>query len=153
VPAVTDDLARVARAIVDAGRYMTLATADGGGVPWASPVWYAPAGYGEFLWVSDPEARHSRNVALRPEVGLVIFDSGAPIGTGQGVYVAAVAEQVADTELERGIDVFSRRSLEQGGGAWTVEDVRAPARLRLYRARAVETFVGDRNDRRVRVEL
>ncbi len=46
---------------------MTLGTADEGGTPWVSPVWYAPDGYTEFLWVSDPEARHSRNLAARAE--------------------------------------------------------------------------------------
>jgi hypothetical protein len=150
---VTEDVEALARAIVDGGRYMTIATADAGGVPWVSPVWYAPAGYSEFFWVSDPEALHSRNVAVRREVSLVIFDSGAPIGTGRGVYVAAVAERVADSELDRGIEVFSRRSVEQGAAAWTLEDVRPPARLRLYRASALETYVGDRNDRRVRVRF
>ena len=147
------DLVAVARAIVDSNRYMTLATADAGGVPWASPVWYAPADYRDFFWVSDPEARHSRNVAARREVGIAIFDSDAPIGTGRGVYVAAIAEEVAGTEREHGIGVFSRRSVEQGASAWTVDDVRGPARLRLYRATAVEVYVGERDDRRVRIEL
>jgi hypothetical protein len=150
---VTEDVEALARAIVDGGRYMTIATADAGGVPWVSPVWYAPAGYSEFFWVSDPEARHSRNIAVRREVSVVIFDSGATIGTGRGVYVAAVAEEVGGSELDRGIEVFSRRSVEQGAAAWTLEDVRPPARLRLYRASALETYIGDRNDRRVRVRF
>jgi hypothetical protein len=150
---VTEDVEALARAIVDGGRYMTIATADAGGVPWASPVWYAPAGYSEFFWVSDPEARHSRNIAVRREVSVVIFDSGAPIGTGRRVYVAAVAEEVGGSELDRGIEVFSRRSVEQGAAAWTLEDVQPPARLRLYRASALETYIGDRNDRRVRVRF
>jgi hypothetical protein len=42
------------RAIVDANSFMTLATADADGLPWASPVWFAPAEYREFFWVSDP---------------------------------------------------------------------------------------------------
>jgi hypothetical protein len=57
------DLAATARAVIDGNRFMALATADGNGVPWASPVWYAPKDYRDFLWVSDPEARHSRNLA------------------------------------------------------------------------------------------
>ena len=47
------ELDAVVRAIVDANQYMTLATADPAGVPWASPVWYAVADYREFFWVSD----------------------------------------------------------------------------------------------------
>ena len=39
-----------ARSIIDGGRYMTLATADAEGVPWATPVWYAPDGYAELLY-------------------------------------------------------------------------------------------------------
>jgi hypothetical protein len=149
-----DDAAAVARAIVDGGRYMTLGTADSGGVPWVSPVWFAlaPGGYRELLWVSDPQARHSRNLAARPEAAIVIFDSHAPVGTGRGVYMAAVAEQVPDAEIDRAIATFSRRSVGQGAPAWTREDVLAPARLRLYRATVSEWFLGER-DERTRVEL
>jgi len=39
------DLQSVVKAIVDANQYMTLATADEDGLPWASPVWYAAADY------------------------------------------------------------------------------------------------------------
>jgi hypothetical protein len=91
---------------------MTLGTADAAGAPWASPVWYAPASYRECFWVSRPSARHSRNIAVRPQVGIVIFDSTVPINTGRAVYMAALAEQVVDDdEIARGISVFSERSL------------------------------------------
>ena len=83
----------------------------------------------------------------------MVFDSSVPISQGQGVYMPAVAEQLAGDEAERGIDVFSRRSLGHGGVAWTVNDVREPAHLRLYRARAVEHFVLDEHDQRVPVDL
>jgi len=93
-----------ARAIIDANLYLVLATADGTGRPWSSPVYFAHDGYAEFLWVSAPEAAHSRNIAARPQIGIVIFDSHAPIGTGQGVYMSAVAEQVGGDDLLRGIE-------------------------------------------------
>lgn len=89
------DLTALARSIIDANLYMTLATADEGGRPWASPVCFAHEGYSEFLWVSSPQATHSRNIAARSELAIVIFDSGQPVGTGHGVYMA---EQVADPE-------------------------------------------------------
>ena len=137
------DLAAIASSIIDSNMYMTLGTADESGRPWVSPVYYAPSGYSEFFWVSSPDAQHSRNVVVRPEVSIVIFDSRAPIGTGQGAYVAAVAEEVAGAELERGIEIFSRRSLEHGAREWTAEDVRPPTAIRLYRATASEHFVVD----------
>jgi hypothetical protein len=142
----------MARAIVDGNRYMTLGTADAGGLPWASPVWYAPASYRELFWVSRPGARHSLNIAVRPEVGIVIFDSTVPISTGKAVYMAAHAEEVGDAdEIERGMSVFSRRSLEHGGRAWTPDDI--GGHLRLYRARASEQFVLSPNDERLPVSL
>jgi hypothetical protein len=143
-----DELAAMARAIVESGRYLTLATADADGVPWASPVWYAPTGVREFLWVSDPQARHSRNIVVRPRVALVMFDSRAAIGTGQGVYAAALAEEVRGAELDGAIEVYSRRSLAQGADAWTRADVDGPAPRRLYRAVASELFLGVRDVRR-----
>ncbi len=136
--------------IIDAARYMVLATADEDGVPWASPVWFAPDGYTRFLWVSRPDTRHSRNLAVRPQLSIVIFDSSVPIGTGEGVYMDAVAEQLA--EPERAIEVFSRRSVAHGGSEWTAADVTPPAELRLYRATASEQFLG-RRDRRTAVSL
>jgi hypothetical protein len=35
-----DERLRVLRSVVDANRFMTLATADEHGTPWASPVWF-----------------------------------------------------------------------------------------------------------------
>ena len=147
------DLASVARDIIDSNAYMTLATADENGRPWASPVWYAAEGYAHFYWVSSPEARHSRNLAARPEVGVVIFDSQAPVGTGQGVYMSAIAEELAGTELDLGIGVFSRRPQAHGAGGWTREDVTPPARHRLYRVTASEHYVLDDKDRRTLVSV
>jgi nitroimidazol reductase NimA-like FMN-containing flavoprotein (pyridoxamine 5'-phosphate oxidase superfamily) len=80
-----DDLAAHARAIIDANLYLTLGTADPDGHPWTSPVCYASAGDREFYWVSAPDAQHSRNLAERPQVSMVIFDSTVPAYHGRGV--------------------------------------------------------------------
>jgi hypothetical protein len=147
------------RGIIDGNMYMVLGTADGSGRPWASPVYYASEDYTEFFWLSSPEVRHSRNLAARPELSIVVFDSQVPIGTGQAVYMSAVAEQLRGDELERGIGIFSRRSLTHGGRAWTPEDAVPPAHLRLYRATVSEHFMLDKSgegppyDHRTQVRL
>jgi hypothetical protein len=148
-----EDPAAMGRRIVDALMYMTLATADDDGRPWASPVWYAPATYSELLWVSKPDARHSRNLAVRPEVGIVFFDSTVAIGRAEAVYMEALAEELAGPELERGIAAFSGRSKAVGGPEWSLSDVTPPAPLRLYRATASAQFVLGPGDRRVAVRL
>ena len=141
------------KAIVDANRYMTLATADENGLPWASPVWYATVDYREFLWVSSPDARHSRNLSVRPEVGIVIFDSRQTPGAGEGVYLAATAALLPDAELDRAVAVFSEISQSQGAPAWSRADVEPPARLRLYRATAVQHFVLSGRDERLPIRV
>jgi hypothetical protein len=143
------DLAAVARAIVDTNLYLTLATADADGRPWPTPVYFAPVDYHELVWVSRPDARHSQNIAARADVGIVVFDSGAPIGTGQAVYMSAVAELVPPADLDRCLDVFSRSNLERGGSSWGRDDVDPSGRLRLYRAIASAQWVLDEHDRRV----
>jgi nitroimidazol reductase NimA-like FMN-containing flavoprotein (pyridoxamine 5'-phosphate oxidase superfamily) len=150
------ELGAIAKAIVDANSYMTIGTADEDGLPWVTPVWYAPADYREFFWVSRPEARHSRNIATRPRISIVIFDSHTPINAGQAVYMSAVAEELTadEAELERGMGIFSRRSEAQGARPWTANDVRPPAHVRLYRATASEHFTLEPGvDRRIRVSV
>jgi Pyridoxamine 5'-phosphate oxidase len=126
--------AQTARDLIEASRYLVLATADAWGRPWSSPVYFAHLGLTEFFWVSSPDVTHSKNIAVRPEVGIAIFDSRATIGAGQGVYVSAVAKLLEDGETARGIEAFSRRSVTHGGPEWTSEDVRSGAGLRLYSA-------------------
>ena len=47
-----EELEAIARGVIDPNRFMTIGTADEEGVPRVSSVRYAPAGYGEFFWVS-----------------------------------------------------------------------------------------------------
>jgi nitroimidazol reductase NimA-like FMN-containing flavoprotein (pyridoxamine 5'-phosphate oxidase superfamily) len=148
-----NDPAATAKAIIDANLYMVLGTADEHGHSWVSPVYYAPIDHREFLWVSRPETLHSRNLAARPEVSIVIFDSSVPIGTGQGVYMAATAEEVTGEARVAAIDVFSDRSLGHGGRAWTLDDVEPPAEIRLYRATASAHYILGSIDRLVAVSL
>jgi nitroimidazol reductase NimA-like FMN-containing flavoprotein (pyridoxamine 5'-phosphate oxidase superfamily) len=148
----------VVREIIDANLYMVLATADEDGRPWASPVYFANAGYTELFWLSSPTVTHSRNIAVRPDVGIVVFDSRVAISTGQGVYMTAIAEAVEPEGIERGLDVFSRRSLAHGGRAWTPADVQTEGEsaIRLYRATAATHSIlakDGRPDHRVPADL
>ena len=142
-------LGALVRGIVDSNLYITLATADAEGRPWASPVWFAHEGYRDFLWVSRPEARHSRNVEIRPEVALVVFDSTAAPGDAAAVYAEGRGEELEGDELERAIRTYSRRSEATGLAAWSAADVTAPARHRLYRATASTHFLLGGDDERI----
>ena len=135
------DVAAAAAAILAANRYLVLATADGDGRPWASPVWFAAEGAERFLWVSRPGSVHSRNIAVRPEVALVVFDSSVPPGQTAAFFVSGLAEEVPPDAVERAVAAFSEGSVADGLEPWTVEMVSAPSDFRLFRARAVEASV------------
>jgi nitroimidazol reductase NimA-like FMN-containing flavoprotein (pyridoxamine 5'-phosphate oxidase superfamily) len=152
----TGSPAQAARDIIQASRYLVLATADAEGRPWSSPVYFAHIDFTDFFWVSSPGVTHSRNIGVRPEVGIVVFDSQAAIGTGQGAYMSATAKLLEDGETSRGIEAFSRRSVAHGGREWTNEDVRPGAGLRLYQAAADAHWIlakDGRPDHRIPVSL
>ena len=148
-----DDPAALARAIVDANLYMVLGTADADGLPWASPVYFAHDEYSRFVWVSAPSSTHSRNLAVRPECSIVIFDSRVPVNNGQAVYMSATAAEVSEADRSRVVRTYSERSQQHGAGGLTSADVEAPARLRLYVATAEEQFVLGERDERISVSL
>jgi len=140
------DLGALARTIIDSNMYMVLGTADESGQPWVTPVYFACMEYKEFYWISSPEVRHSRNIAVRSQISIVIFDSQVAVGTGQAVYMSAVAEELNSIDFDRGLDIYNGRfsnPAEHGVRVIKSEDVRAPALYRLYRATASEHWVLD----------
>jgi hypothetical protein len=74
-------------------------------------------------------------------------------GGWNAVYVSATASEVTGADLEQGIELYHRRSVERGLREWTADDVRAPAKHRLFRAAASECFVLSPHDERIPVRL
>lgn len=145
------DPAGAARGVVDASTYLTLATSDASGRPWSTPVWFAERGLREFCWVSRTTTRHSRNIAARPAVALSIFDSRAAVGEAVAVYASAEASVCDGDELDAALAVFNAESVAQGLPPWAVERVTGEAPHRLYRATALDVWVLDASERRVRI--
>jgi hypothetical protein len=100
------DLNAMARRVIDANHYMTLATTDPGGRPRLSPVYYTPARYSD--------------------------DSTAPAGEGEAVYISATARAVPDDELQARCPEAFRTTA--GARRFTPGDLRGGA-LQLYVAR------------------
>ena len=113
------DLETQAREILAANRYMVLGTADAEGRPWVSPVWFASEDGAALHWISKPGARHSRNVATRPEIAIVVFDSSAAPDDARALYADAVAERLDGGERDAAVALYSRASQAQGLGAFT----------------------------------
>jgi pyridoxine/pyridoxamine 5'-phosphate oxidase len=133
------DLVAHAREVVAANLYLTLGTVDAGGRPWTAPVYFAAAGEREFFWVSALDAEHSRNLAERPAVSLVIFDSTVLPYHGRAVYAVGEAGEVTGGDLDRALRTYPRPG--SGAGSVSREDVTGPAPYRLYRATAEDLWV------------
>jgi nitroimidazol reductase NimA-like FMN-containing flavoprotein (pyridoxamine 5'-phosphate oxidase superfamily) len=134
-------VAAAAATILAGNRYLVLSTADRDGRPWASPVYFAAEGADRFLWVSRPGSEHSRNIAARPEVAIVVFDSSVPPAQTAAFYATGIAEEVPPGAVEGAVAAYSERSVADGLPPWTVEMVSAPSDFRLFRARVVEASV------------
>jgi hypothetical protein len=137
---MSQDLAELARSIVDANLYMTLGTADRDGRPWVSPVYFASADYIDFYWISDPESTHSRNLAARAQASIVIFDSQVRPGSGNAVYMSAQASELSGPELDRGLAIYPG-ARDRGARNVTRDQVTQPAPYRIYRATVSEHSV------------
>ncbi|HEY0220732.1 MAG TPA: pyridoxamine 5'-phosphate oxidase family protein [Candidatus Paceibacterota bacterium] len=79
-------------------KYMTIATVCSDGSPWNTPV--APTFNNEliFRWGSNENSVHSQNIRNEKRVFVVIYDSTAPEGAGEGVYMKGIAEELDEYE-------------------------------------------------------
>ena len=153
-------LAAQAREVIDTNPYLVLGTVDNDGQPRVSPVFFGVDDYRDFYWISSPGAVHSLNVAERPAVRAVVFDSTVRVGHARAVYLTGRARMVPDEEL---VERAPRAFREIGGGRpFGPEelDSRADVRLYLLPADLVEVLVtagdprlGTGIDRRVPVAV
>ena len=135
------DLDAHARDLMDVNRYVTLGTADADGTPWVSPVYFAAGDNPEIFWMSALDAKHSRNIADRPDVSMVIFDSTVLPYHGRAVYLSGRAAELADhDDLERAVGIYPGPASRDATPV-TLADVTDPSEYRLYRATITEASV------------
>jgi Pyridoxamine 5'-phosphate oxidase len=130
-----------ARAILDRINYITLATVDEHGRPWNAPVYYAYDHAYRAYWGSHVGSQHSRNIRRNAHGFIVVYDSTAPPGTGEGVYIDAHC-----VELSHPDDIAAAHQVIQARHAtpyWTLEEVQGDAPVRLYRADPKRIWMND----------
>ncbi len=94
--------------ITDKIVYATLATVSEDGQPWNSPVWSFHDDNYTYYWCSWKENQHSKNIRANGKVFIVVYDSTAPEGTGEGVYFQAIAQEINDEKEIK--EILSKRS-------------------------------------------
>jgi general stress protein 26 len=90
--------------------FMTLATVDGDGLPWVSPVEFVCDEDLRFYWNSVIDSRHSQNVRVNPLAALSIYDSTYVAMDGQptALYGEGSVEEFHRSELEDLLPSFER---------------------------------------------
>jgi len=89
--------------------YLVLGTVDDDGGPWVTPLFYAADGDSRVVWVSSPDSRHSGNLTARPAVAITLFDTHAPIGGAEAVYLEATAGLVDDGAVPAALALLNAR--------------------------------------------
>ncbi len=84
---------------------MTIATAKDA-VPWAASVFYASDGF-TFYFLSDPDSRHSKNIAENAVVGVTVNEDYHDWRKIKGVQVEGRAELVStEDEMARAVATY-----------------------------------------------
>lgn len=78
---------------------MVLATADAGGAPRSTPLWFVAGEDLRLYWFSSRSSRHSRNCARNPQASAAIFRSTRRWEQIRGLQLDGVVSPVADRRL------------------------------------------------------
>ncbi len=76
------------------GRHNTLTVASAGpDGPWAAALFYVNDGF-ELYWLSDPQTRHSQNIARHPRISVAIHEDYRDWRVIQGIQMEGTAEEI-----------------------------------------------------------
>ena len=157
-----EDYIKEAKDIISNNIYMTVATASPEGEPWISPVFFAYDDTFNLYWVSDKNSRHSKLIRENDRIAIVVFDSSAPEGEGDGVYFEAQAVELEDMqEVKNAMTIFSNRATQDEFKIWKIEEVTENGEWRIYKAipkkisklKEGEYVNGQYVDRRIDIDL
>lgn len=92
--------------ILAATQYGVLSTVASNNTPWGVPVRFA---FDEdaIYFRSSPDASHSKNIEIDPNVAFTIFDSSQ--STKGAIYIHSKAEKLNEDEEQRAINQFNQR--------------------------------------------
>ncbi|MEZ5098645.1 MAG: pyridoxamine 5'-phosphate oxidase family protein [Thermoleophilia bacterium] len=88
---------------------LVLATADGGGNPWACPVFFAVDPELDVTFVSPPESRHATNLAVRPWASAAIAGQHTHWRSAIGVQLEGPAVLLQGPDRRDGLSGFMAR--------------------------------------------
>jgi len=124
-----------ARRLLNASTLCAVATTSGSGRAHVHTAYFAWTSEFDIVWLSEPSARHSRNLLANPSAAIAVYDSNQTWGkSDRGVQLfgsgreltGRAAREAEDVYVER-FPAFPRRDL----GAYRFYRVR-PRRMKLF---------------------
>jgi uncharacterized protein YhbP (UPF0306 family) len=155
-PVAVARLAAAARQLLDASTLCAIATVTEDDHAHLNTAYFAWSRDFEIVWVSEPRARHSRNVRANDSVAIAVYDSSQTWGKpDRGIQLFGSAREVGGEDAEQAETCYAKRFpdfAERDFSAYRFYVFR-PRRLKLFDERAfgAGTFVTARltRDRRL----
>jgi uncharacterized protein YhbP (UPF0306 family) len=133
-------LRSVADELLDASTLCAISTVSPGGQAHVNTAYFAWAPDLRIVWLSEPRARHSRNLRTNPSAAVAVFDSNQTWGKpDRGIQLFGEAREAGDHAEE----VYAARfPAYEGFGAYRVYEL-VPSRVKLFDERVLgaATFV------------
>jgi general stress protein 26 len=135
------DLNQRAKEVISSIPYITIATISDDATPWNSPVFAAYDENYNFYFGTHKGSQKALNINSNPHVFLVIFDSRAEAGTGEGVYLKATAEAVSNSdEIQKAHKLLWDRHIVP---YWKLEEFGVDSPLVLYKVTPQKVWMND----------
>ena len=120
-------LETVARKLMNASTLCALATVAPRGRAYISHMYFAWTDSFDVCWISDPESRHSRNLANNRSAAVTVYDSRQTWGRpDRGIHLFGAAAEVDGRRAREVVQAYEARFSSYGG----LDDS-----LRIYRFR------------------
>lgn len=126
-------MAAIAHELLDASTLCAIASVTPRGRAHVNTAYFAWTPTFELVWLSDPEAAHSRNIRADGTVAIAVYDSAQSWGgADRGIQLFGAARELAGGAVRRWEAVYADRFPEYG-------DVTA-YRLYRFRPRRLKVF-------------
>ena len=130
-------MARTARSLLDASPLCAIASVDARGGAYVNTAYFAWSPGFELVWLSDPRARHSRNIRANGSVAIAVYDSRQTWGRpDRGIQLFGSAREVEDDAAEALYGARFPRYRSGELGAYRFYRFR-PRRLKLFDERGL----------------
>ena len=138
-PIAAARITAAARRLLDASTLCAIATVSSAGRAHVNTAYFAWSPELDLVWLSDPHARHSRNVQANSSVAIAVFDSNQVWGKpDRGIQLFGSARELPPKAAHEAERIYAERFPECGQADFELYNLYRfrPRRLKLFDERA-----------------